>query len=320
MEQFKEHKVSALGVSEHTVGKQATFSGLVSILARASKKFVNKKQEYFYIDLNAGPGRYGHNGHRINGSPIQAIRQLEQVGIPYRAILYEKNPDLRSHLQQNIVGNRSLIDIREDHNEIGSGPIPMQKLEWRRGIIYSDETETNIPWSILRKLAEAYGKMDIIIHLQAAGLKRAHLSLRKEAESIPKKYRCIQAPDAKHQWTFLILTNWPDLPSWKSKNIHRLESPEGEMIWRRLTETDNGRSRYDTYADYLSHPKFKKVRSYAMDRANGLCLQCKVSKATEIHHFVYPPWGTFDTEEDVDAGKLVPICHPCHCVLHGKED
>lgn len=30
---------------------------------------------------------------------------------------------------------------------------------------------------------------------------------------------------------------------------------------------------------------------------------------------MYPPWGTFDTEEN-----LLAVCHRCHCDIHGKDN
>jgi predicted HNH restriction endonuclease len=35
---------------------------------------------------------------------------------------------------------------------------------------------------------------------------------------------------------------------------------------------------------------------------------------TQVHHVRYPPWGTFDTEEN-----LLALCRPCHAAIHGKD-
>jgi len=50
-------------------------------------------------------------------------------------------------------------------------------------------------------------------------------------------------------------------------------------------------------------------------RSKGLCEVCGKHPPTEVHHLRYPPWGTFDTEDN-----LLAVCHPCHCEIHGKED
>lgn len=71
---------------------------------------------------------------------------------------------------------------------------------------------------------------------------------------------------------------------------------------------------YKTYQEYLSHQRFRAVRKQAINAAGGTCVDCKKKKATEVHHIKYPHWGTFDTVEN-----LVPLCHSCHCIRHGKE-
>lgn len=71
---------------------------------------------------------------------------------------------------------------------------------------------------------------------------------------------------------------------------------------------------YRTYAEYLAHPRFRAVRAVAMERAGGRCERCGLRPPSEVHHLRYPPWGTFDVPENLQA-----ICHPCHCELHGKE-
>jgi len=70
---------------------------------------------------------------------------------------------------------------------------------------------------------------------------------------------------------------------------------------------------YKTYAEYLQHPEFKAIRKVVMNRANGICEDCKQARATEPHHLKYPKWGTFDVPEN-----LIAVCHSCHCKRHGK--
>ena len=46
-----------------------------------------------------------------------------------------------------------------------------------------------------------------------------------------------------------------------------------------------------------------------------MCERCKQRPVTEVHHLRYPPWGTFDVVDNLQA-----ICHECHCEIHGKEN
>ena len=72
---------------------------------------------------------------------------------------------------------------------------------------------------------------------------------------------------------------------------------------------------YQGYREYLAHPVFKAARAVAMRRADWKCPCGK--KASEVHHRdgKYPPWGMFDV-----PCNLLPICHACHCLEHGKND
>jgi len=72
---------------------------------------------------------------------------------------------------------------------------------------------------------------------------------------------------------------------------------------------------YTTYAEYLRHPKYRAIRAKAIKRAGGLCQCCFQRRVTEVHHLRYPPWGTFDVIEN-----LLPVCHQCHCEIHGTEN
>lgn len=75
------------------------------------------------------------------------------------------------------------------------------------------------------------------------------------------------------------------------------------------------KSPYNTYAEYLRHPTFRAIRRKAMEAANWTCQKCHKARATQIHHLRYPKWGTFDVIEN-----LLPVCHRCHCEIHGKEN
>lgn len=70
---------------------------------------------------------------------------------------------------------------------------------------------------------------------------------------------------------------------------------------------------YRTYREYLRHPRFLAVRAEVFARAASLCEWCGVAPPTEPHHLRYPPWGTFDTPDD-----MIAVCHPCHCDFHGR--
>jgi hypothetical protein len=77
---------------------------------------------------------------------------------------------------------------------------------------------------------------------------------------------------------------------------------------------DAGDVPYRTYREYLRHPRFLAVRALVMQRAAGQCEYHRCQRrATEVHHWRYPPWGTFDVPEN-----MIAVCHACHCRIHGK--
>jgi len=73
-------------------------------------------------------------------------------------------------------------------------------------------------------------------------------------------------------------------------------------------------SEYQSYDEYLRHPRYRCVRAEAMRRTDGRCTRCD-RPASEVHHVRYPPWGEFDVPENLE-----PLCHQCHCDEHGKEN
>jgi len=81
-----------------------------------------------------------------------------------------------------------------------------------------------------------------------------------------------------------------------------------------MRNTTHG-SPYSTYLQYLRHPTYLAVRQQVIDRSRGMCERCGLRAYTEVHHLRYPPWGTFDVVENLQA-----LCHQCHCAIHGKEN
>jgi hypothetical protein len=75
------------------------------------------------------------------------------------------------------------------------------------------------------------------------------------------------------------------------------------------------RLHYQTYQAYLALPLYRIARSVAINRARGVCEECKINPVTEVHHIQYPFWGTFDT-----PSNLLAVCHECHCKKENKDN
>lgn len=70
---------------------------------------------------------------------------------------------------------------------------------------------------------------------------------------------------------------------------------------------------YCSYADYLRSALWFGIRSRVYEAKGRVCLECKESPATEIHHRRYDE----DTLRGLTLNYLIPICDPCHERLHG---
>jgi len=139
--------------------------------------------------------------------------------------------------------------------------------------------------------------------------------------SIDKRVWLVRQCSGRHQWTFLLGTNWDSFPEFHNHGFFKADSPVGQQVLEQLDNTatelkknDTARPAYRTYAEYLRHPRFLQVREDRMMIANGRCELCRESPATEPHHLIYPAWGTFDT-----TANFLMVCHPCHCRIHRKE-
>lgn len=66
------------------------------------------------------------------------------------------------------------------------------------------------------------------------------------------------------------------------------------------------------YPDYLRSQEWLAKRQPVMERANGVCEECRMNEATDIHHKTYDRVGA-EPPEDLSA-----VCRLCHNCLHGR--
>ena len=64
------------------------------------------------------------------------------------------------------------------------------------------------------------------------------------------------------------------------------------------------RPRYDH-----RHPTARSARDACLDRSNGICQGCGQRKATEGHHWTYPP------ESETTGAHLTGFCKNCHDLI-----
>lgn len=243
---------NGVGYGDHTADKQNDFKSLLSlhidivdgITSKAGKQW---QREYTYIDMNAGPGIY--NGHI--GSPIAFLDKIEKTDIAYSAHFIEMVKSNADTLQ-DIVRCRDLHGatkvINDDHvNAMKS----LSLLKATYGMVYHDPSGSIPDFDLLSEVSKRsqFRYMDFMVYLSATNIKRVRRFeqatgadakaklLTDYLQSVNKKTWIIRKPNGKHQWTFVIGSDWKDFPAWKSRGFYRVDSDEGQSILKFLTYT-----------------------------------------------------------------------------------
>ena len=319
-----------VGYSEYTQGKLFAFAGILEMHAKICRRIQSKypRTPYYYIDLNAGVGSVAGQPSSV---PI-AKRILDEHLMDRFIYAVDINPNAPAAL-----AGQACEAAWGDNRVIAPMWIErIPKYPSAYGLIFHDPNDL-VDFDLLGRLYEQpqTQKVDLLIYMSATTWKRYRTGSSKRIASlivelgrINKRYWIVRDPRGKHQWTFLLGTNWQDFPYWERGGFYRVDGREGSRVLAKLSETSEearqsrdfkrphlplGTNPYVDYADYLRHPRFLEVRRQAFDRAGGLCERCKQRPATEPHHLAYPIWGEFDVVEN-----LLAVCHECHCIIEGK--
>jgi hypothetical protein len=350
-------------ISKETEIKESHFRGLLGMHINVSKGILGRGGSsalpYLYADLYAGPGNLEFNGRQFLGSPLIAQELLTRSGMPFEAIHFEEDPDVADRLRSALWAPTSLVDAADAHNTpVFSEPFERGFPKWLRaagrqpyryGLIYADPIHDEIPHALFNEAAEMLPRVDLLSYVGATQYKRRRTSAEKthrdprpllsdHVNAVNKRIALIRKPLGMWQWTFILWSDWANLPQWESQGFHRLDSDAGVRILEMLdlTRTElheksntplpldgvpaipaprRHEPPYRSYREYLRHPRFLAIRAQVFQRAAGRCEQCGVNAPTEPHHLRYPPWGEFDVPQN-----MLAVCHRCHCDYHGKEN
>lgn len=281
--------------SKNTKLKQIHFKNTLLAHAKITRGIFKRNEWanpiYHFFDLNAGPGRNPENNEP--GSPIIFVDVMEELGIRFDATFFEIEAKNHCALKQNInsinIGNINKIScINEDHStsfEKYCQFIYSKKANY--GLIYSDQSGQCPPFDLFKNLSlnKSFKYIDFLIYVSATNIKRIrrskdeNLTLCDMISGINKKHWIIRTPVDRHQWTFLIGTNWNAFPEFKTLGFHNIDSPVGREIIERCNLTDGERKianesrqlkiNYSSYQEYLRTPEFRQVRASAMQRDGG---------------------------------------------------
>lgn len=323
-------------ISEETEPKERDFRGILGMHLQICNGIHGRYggPPYLYADLYAGPGHLRFKSREFPGSPLIFLDLAAKVGMPYDALCFEKDPEIAARLRH------AVAELNGHRPEVYAGPCETGFSRWmsemghqrnRLGLIYSDPIRDEIPHRLLAKAAAMLPKVDILTYVAATQYKRRRGAdpsrpfLSDHIQKVGKKFALIRRPHGPWQWAFILMSNWENLPEWRKQGFYRLDSPDGAEIMRQLdlsgrehhelanTPLPFEQVPYRSYAEYLRHPRFLKIRAEVFTWAAGLCERCSKRPPTEPHHLRYPPWGTFDVPEN-----MIAVCHPCHCEIHGK--
>jgi three-Cys-motif partner protein len=217
-----------------------------AILAKCEKKYPKwANPAYHYFDLNAGPGIDTASRH---GSPMVFLDLIEHYQMNYRAVLFERDKKNSADLIAN-VGEKAEV-VTGDHIE--TFPSYFNKAQKNTfGLVYSDPSGNVPPFELLADWSSypSYARTDVLIYVSSANVKRALKSPKAQLESrldelihlINKRFWIVREPQNKHQWTFLIGTNWIDFPAFERIGFHKTTSEKGKEIMYRLNTTNEER-------------------------------------------------------------------------------
>ena len=244
-------KQGSAGFSDNTPMKEEHFRMILGTHMRIVKGLLGRQRWmvpfYVYGDLNAGPGDYSPAyGFPLFGSPVIALTVAKAIGLPLQAAFYEQDATTIIALRRALLNSGMWADPQrpdlffrtpEQAALIYEGDYHTNALTALEhfqehhnpksiyGLLYSDENGNCPPFALLGDYAKVLPRLDVLIHVAATPIKRQFYSpvhpLMKRLDElmamVPKDYWMIREPYGRHQWTFLIGTNWHSFPRFRTQ-------------------------------------------------------------------------------------------------------
>jgi hypothetical protein len=234
---------------EETRNKQKDFEDLLNHHIKISWGVINRNRwwankEYHYFDMFGGPGLFTDDLGIYYGSPVIFQNVATKNGVDFAADVFERDLIFHDELSQNITTPKIRIHRKDSANYRGL----LKRDGTQFGLLYCDpdmsEKGFDLSFEIAASFAKHYPKIDILIYISATNIKRIINSkggpmLRQRLFSIKKEEWIIRSLRDRHQYTFLLGTNYGSPFEWAKRNFFNTNSVKGKEILDKANYTND---------------------------------------------------------------------------------
>ena len=176
---------------------------------------------------------------------------LDQAALPtfdiaFTADFIEQERDNFDELKKNVSShllfypNQQRINFHLNTYEKAIPGLLSTRRDGELGLAFVDHTGNLPNFDTLNYICQVRPRMEILIYLPATNVKRQYDKTNKllidYLNDVGKPYWLIREffKGDSHQWTFLLGSQWDGFPRYKSIKFYRLDSEEGQRIFRQM--------------------------------------------------------------------------------------